>query len=177
MTARITYIDQDPERPLRLTHLNLKAGNIRNVRLPDKVYPSSFHIETAIFGTGRGVIDGKANFLAEPYPGINARVTLDKVPLDYFKTDYRPHQSLHPQRDCSPLPAKLEYAPHVKGAHLKRTDGRGDDNRLHPFPPHRGRRRRRAEKVGKAAREVRKSKMELRVDRVRLKRCSGRHGE
>src|SRR6266516_174260 len=83
--ATITYIDQDPKRPLRLSRLNLKTSNIRNVRLPDKVYPSSFHLETAIFETGRGVIDGKANFLAEPYPGINARVTLDKVPLDYFK--------------------------------------------------------------------------------------------
>ncbi len=103
--ATITYIDQDPKRPLRLSRLNLKTSNIRNVRLPDKVYPSSFHLETAIFETGRGVIDGKANFLAEPYPGINARVTLDKVPLDYFKPG-----------------------------------DRGDGNRLHPFPPHRGRR-------------------------------------
>src|ERR1039457_1009706 len=78
--AKITYIDEDPKKPLYLSRLNLKAENIRNVNLPDKVYPSSFHLETAIFETGRGVIDGKANFLAAPYPGITARLTLEKVP-------------------------------------------------------------------------------------------------
>ena len=35
--ASITYIDQDPKRPLVLSHLNLQAGNIRNIHLPDKV--------------------------------------------------------------------------------------------------------------------------------------------
>jgi len=82
--GEITYIDQDPKRPLRLSRVNLQAGNIRNVRLPDKVYPSSFHMETDIFGIGRGVVDGKANFLAEPYPGASAGFKMENVPLDYF---------------------------------------------------------------------------------------------
>jgi hypothetical protein len=167
----ITYIDKDPKRPLRLSHLNLKADNIRNVRLPDKVYPSSFHLETAIFGTGRGVIDGKANFLAEPYPGINARVTLDKVPLDYFKPIIG-RANLSIRNGLFSASGEAEYAPHVKRAHLKELviEGMAIDY-LHS-PRTAAAETRRAEKVGKAAREVSKSKMELRVDQVRLKRCT-----
>ena len=114
----ITYIDQDPKRPLQLSHFNLAASNIRNVRLPDKVYPSSFHLETAIFGTGRGVIDGKANFLAQPYPGINARMTLDKVPLDYFKPIIA-RTNLSIRNGLFSASGEAEYAPRVKRAHLK----------------------------------------------------------
>ncbi|PWB65762.1 MAG: hypothetical protein C3F14_05035, partial [Deltaproteobacteria bacterium] len=80
--GNLTYIDQDPDKPLRLTRMNLKANNIRNVRLPENVYPSSFRMETAIFGTGRGIVEGNANFLAEPYLGINARLKLENVPLE-----------------------------------------------------------------------------------------------
>ena len=116
--ATITYIDQDPEKPLRLSRLNLKAGNIRNVRLPDKVYPSSFHLETAILGTGRGVIDGKANFLGEPYPGINARIKLEKVPLDYFKSIIA-RTNLSIRNGLFSASGEAEYAPRVKRAHLK----------------------------------------------------------
>ena len=83
--AKLTYIDQDPKRPLVLSKLNLRANNIRNIRLPDKVYPSSFRLDTVIFGAGKGSIDGKANFLAEPIPGVKAAIKLNNVPLDYFK--------------------------------------------------------------------------------------------
>ena len=167
----ITYIDKDPKRPLRLSHLNLKAGNIRNVRLPDKVYPSSFHLETAIFGTGRGVIDGKANFLAEPYPGINGRVTLDKIPLDYFKPIIA-RTNLSIRNGLFSASGEAEYAPHVKRAHLKELAIEGMTIDYIHSPRTAAAEARRAEKVGKAARKVSKSEMELRVDRVRLKRCT-----
>ncbi len=169
--ATITYIDKDPERPLKLSHLNLKAANIRNVRLPDKVYPSSFHLETAIFGSGRGVIDGKANFLAEPYPGINASVKLDKVPLDYFKPIIS-RANLSIRNGLFSASGEAEYAPHVKRAHLKELAIEGMTIDYIHSPRTAAAEARRAEQVGKAAREVSKSEMELRVDQVRLKRCT-----
>src|SRR5664279_5697691 len=58
--ASITYIDQDPKQPLVLSHLNLQATNVRNIHRPDQVYPSSFHLDTAIFGSGHGTFDGAA---------------------------------------------------------------------------------------------------------------------
>ncbi|MBC8018762.1 MAG: DUF748 domain-containing protein, partial [Verrucomicrobia bacterium] len=122
--ANITYIDQDPKRPLVLSHLNLQATNIRNINLPDKVYPSSFHLDTAIFDTGHGSIDGEANFLAEPHPGIKGRLKLEKVPVDYFNTvSARSNLSIH--GGVLQASGEAEYAPQVKIAHLKNLEIQG----------------------------------------------------
>ncbi len=116
--ANITYIDQDPKRPLILSHLNLQATNIRNIHQPDHVYPSSFHLETAFFGSGHGSIDGNANFLAKPYPGIKARFNLEKIPIDYFKPVIaRANLSIH--NGMLKATGDVEYAPKVKIAHME----------------------------------------------------------
>jgi len=116
--ASIAYIDQDPKRPLVLSHLNLQASNIRNISLPDKVYPSSFHLETVIFNSGHGTIDGKANFLSEPLPAIKAAMQLDKIPIDYFKPMFA-RSSFSVSGGVLSASGDVEYAPKVKIAHLK----------------------------------------------------------
>ena len=116
--ASITYIDQDPKKPLVLSHLNLQAHNIRNIQLPDKVYPSSFHLDTAIFGTGRGSIDGEANFLAQPYPGVKGRLVLKKVPIEHLSTvTARSNLSIH--GGMLQASGNAEYSPTVKNIHLE----------------------------------------------------------
>ena len=116
--ASVTYIDEDPQTPLVLSGLNLQAGNIRNIHLPDKVYPSTFHIDTAIFGSGRGTVDGRANFLGEPMPGIKARIKLEKIPVGYFKPVIaRANLSIH--GGLLGASGDVEYAPNVKVAHLE----------------------------------------------------------
>ncbi len=116
--ASITYIDQDPKKPLVLSHLNLQATNIRNLHLPDKVYPSSFHLDTAIFGTGHGSIDGAANFLAEPYPGVKGRLVLEKVPVEYLSTvTSRSNLTIH--GGVLQASGNAEYSPTVKNVHLE----------------------------------------------------------
>lgn len=169
--ATITYIDEDPKKPLHLSRLNLKADNIRNVRLPDKVYPSSFHLETAIFGTGRGVIDGKANFLAEPYPGINARLTLEKVPLDNFKPLVA-RTNLSLRNGLLSASGEIEYAPKIKKAHLEELSIQGMEIEYLHSARTAAAEKRRAEMVVKVARVVGKSEMEFRIDQVRLTRCT-----
>ncbi len=122
--ASITYIDQDPKQPLVLNHLNLQATNIRNIRLPDKVYPSTFHLDTTIFGTGHGTVDGAANFLAEPYPGIKSRIKLEKVPIDHISTlAARSNLSIH--GGVLRASGEVEYAPKVKIAHLENLEIQG----------------------------------------------------
>jgi len=124
--ASVTYIGKDPKRPLVLSRLNLQATNIRNINLPDKVYPSSFHVDTAIFDTGSGSIDGNANFLAEPYPGIKGRIKLEKVPLDYFNTLMaNSNFSLH--GGVLGASGNAEYAPKIKIAHLEKMEIQGMD--------------------------------------------------
>lgn len=116
--ANVTYIDQDPKRPLILSHLNLQASNIRNIHQPKQIYPSTFHLDTAVFDTGRGTVDGDANFLAMPYPGIKARIKLEKISMDYFKSMVA-RSNLSIQGGLLQASGDVEYAPTVKTAHLK----------------------------------------------------------
>ena len=116
--ASITYSDKDPKRPLILSHLNLHATNIRNIHSPDQVYPSTFHLDTAIFDTGRGSIDGAANFLAEPFPGIKGRLVLEKVPIDYFNSIIA-RSNINLQGGVLRASGDAEYSPKVRVAHLK----------------------------------------------------------
>jgi hypothetical protein len=170
--GNITYIDQDPKRPLALSHLNLQATNIRNVRLPDQVYPSSFHLDTAIFDTGHGSIDGDANFLAEPYPGIKGRLKLEKVPIDYFNTmAARSNLSIH--GGVLRAAGDAEYAPTVKSAHLEYLTIQGMTLDYIHSQRTAGAEKKRAAAVGKAARELtNKPGILIRADQLSLTGCT-----
>lgn len=169
--GEIVYIDDDPRRPLHLSRLRLTASNIRNVHAADKVYPSSFHLETAIFGTGRGVVDGSANFLAAPHPGINARFALDKVPLDYFKPVIA-RANLAVRNGVLQASGRVEYAPATKIAQVDDLTIQGMEIDYRHTPRTAVAEKRRAAAVGKAARELGKSRMLLRLDRLRLAGCT-----
>ena len=80
--ADVTYVDQDASKPLHLTHLNILAGNIRNIRSPNEAYPSDLTADGNIFGSGRIEMQGHANFLAEPHAGIKADLALQHVALE-----------------------------------------------------------------------------------------------
>jgi uncharacterized protein involved in outer membrane biogenesis len=62
----VTYVDEGPFPPLQVKHLNFRAGNIRNVWSPEHVYPSDLYLEGQVFDSGWLLLDGQANFLAEP---------------------------------------------------------------------------------------------------------------
>ena len=83
--ADITYIDQGSYPPLRISKLDLTAGNIRNIRSPEEAYPSDIHLSGVVFGTGKVRLDGKANFLAKPHVTVKADIVLERVKLDYLK--------------------------------------------------------------------------------------------
>ncbi|MEP6933095.1 MAG: DUF748 domain-containing protein [Nitrospirota bacterium] len=80
--ADVTYVDQDASKPLHVTHLNLLAENIRNIRSPKDAYPSDLTLDGNIFDSGRVQMQGHANFLAEPYAGISADVAIQHVALE-----------------------------------------------------------------------------------------------
>jgi hypothetical protein len=62
----VTYVDEGPFPPLHVKQLNFRAANIRNVWSPEHVYPSDLHLEGQVFDSGRLLLDGHANFLADP---------------------------------------------------------------------------------------------------------------
>ena len=83
--ASVTYIDADPQKPLVLTHLDARATNIRNIHSRKRTYPSPFEARAVVFGKGRAELDGHADFLAEPYAGVQGRFRLVSIPLDAFE--------------------------------------------------------------------------------------------
>jgi uncharacterized protein involved in outer membrane biogenesis len=83
--AELTYVDQGPFRPLEFRNINFTAQNIRNVRSQEGEYPSPVHLEGNVFKNGKIVIDGNADFLAEPHVAIKAAIGAEQIELDYFR--------------------------------------------------------------------------------------------
>ena len=83
--ADITYIDNGPFRPLRITKLNFLAENIRNVESEKGTYPSPVEMEAVVFAMGRLKLKGHADFLAEPHVAFKGDFQVEKVALDYFR--------------------------------------------------------------------------------------------
>lgn len=113
-----TYIDKDPDRPLKVSHLFFRANNIRNIRSKERVYPSPVHAEGIIFGTGRGELDGHANFLAQPHMGFNTLFSLEEVPLDYFRPMLQ-RANMSIRNGFLSSNGRIEYAPTIKVAHVE----------------------------------------------------------
>lgn len=171
--ANITYIDRDQKRPLSLTHFNLQATNIRNIHLPDQVYPSSFHLDTAIFGSGQGSIDGAANFLGEPFPGIKGRLKLEKVPIDYFNTVIARSTDITLQGGVLRASGEAEYSPTVKTAHLENLDINGMKLEYIHSKLTAGSEKKRAAAAGKTAMALtNKPGLLIRADQVNLTGCT-----
>jgi len=169
--ASITYVDLDPKRPLILSHLNLQADNIRNLRLPDKIYPSSFHLDTQIFGAGHGSVDGKANFLAEPVPSIKAGFTLDKIPIAYFKP-MAARSSFSINDGILGASGNVEYSPEIKKAHLTELAIQGMKIDYIHSARTTGAEKKRVAVAGKMAEKLsNKPGMLLSVDQLNLTRC------
>lgn len=120
----LTYIDDDPARPLHLSRLNLTAGNIRNIRSADHAYPSEIHLDGTIFDTGRVRLDGHANFLAQPHAGIDAEASLSQVDLGYFKSILA-RLNLWITAGVLSADGHVEYAPGTARVHLTKLTVRG----------------------------------------------------
>nr|WP_279342367.1 DUF748 domain-containing protein [Geotalea sp. SG265] len=163
----ITYVDKTG-KPLHLSRLNVTAGNIRNVRVKENVYPSTLHMDTAIFGTGRGQFDGNANFLSKPVPGIKGTFKLENIPLDYFKP-VAAHINLSVRNGVLSLKGNAEYSPSIAKVHVEDLLFRGlEMDYVHSAATAKAEKKR-AGKVGKAAGKVsNKPQIQLRIDRMRL---------
>jgi hypothetical protein len=116
--GKLEYIDEDPDRPLHLDRIFLEAENIRNVDSPERTYPSPFDFEGRVFETGRLVMKGNANFLAEPHVGAEAQLEVGEVALDYFRPILSRY-NFYIENGILSAAGKIEYAPEFKIAHLQ----------------------------------------------------------
>ena len=170
--GEVTYVDEDPNRPLHITHLQFTANNIRNIHSKDRTYPSPIHGEAVVFETGHAVVDGHADFLAEPFMGIHVLMNLTGIPLDYFRPIIA-RSNLDIRNGVLRLAGEVEYGPKVQFAHLQDLTIR--DMRLdyvHTAPTAAAEAARR-QAVGQAASKVTKKNSEtiLRVDHLALENC------
>ena len=147
------YVDKDPKRPLHMSRITLRAENIRNIRVPDRIYPSEVHAGGVIFGSGRFEIDGRANFLAEPFPGIRTFLVLDNVGLGHLEPVLSRY-NLDVKGGVLSAGGEMEYAPTIRVFHLRRVAVRDvEADYVHTAATAAAEKRRR-EKVKEAAEEV-----------------------
>jgi hypothetical protein len=161
----LMYVD-DSGPPMHLRRVTFRAGNIRNIRRRDHTYPSSLWLEAIVFDSGRLTLDGRADLLAEPHPGLRATMALERVVLDYIRP-IAARYNLTLNRGTVSMNGEIEYAPWFKMLHLRevRLDG------LHADFIHTARtagtERAVREKVGRAAEQTANvSGLLLRVDRA-----------
>ena len=122
----VTYVDEGPYKPLRLSRVFIEASNIRNIRSPENIYPSTIHLEATIFDQGRITLDGRANFLQEPHLGLKANVDVANMDLSYFAPiTSRGNISVH--KGTLSTKGALEYTPFITEVNLKNLDIWGVD--------------------------------------------------
>ncbi|MEA2603158.1 MAG: hypothetical protein QOF89_4150 [Acidobacteriota bacterium] len=112
----LVYLDTDPDHPLHVSHWNFTASNIRNIR-SQGTYPSPIHSDGVIFDTGRGVLDGHADFLAEPFPGVHALYRVSSVPLERLGA-LSAKENLSLKGGILSSHGELEYGPRHKEVHI-----------------------------------------------------------
>jgi hypothetical protein len=112
----LVYLDTDPDHPLHVSHWNFTASNIRNIR-SQGTYPSPIHSDGVIFDTGRGVVDGHADFLAEPFPGVHAVYRVSNVPLERLGA-LSAKENLSLKGGILASHGEFEYAPRHKEVHI-----------------------------------------------------------
>ena len=115
----ITYRENTTSKPLHISQLNVRAGNIRNVRSKPHEYPSEVHVDAVVFDRGRLQLDGQADFLAEPSMAMNADVNLQDIALADVLPLTAQHQ-VHVTQGILFTDGHVEYAPTVQEVRLKR---------------------------------------------------------
>lgn len=170
--GEVIYVDRGPFRPLRLSRVQLHADNIRNVRSPQHVYPSLIHLEAVVFDSGKVVLDGSANFLAEPHPGLRASLFLEGVALDYFKP-ITERYNVAVRGGVLSSSGDVEYAPTAKTFHLRAVSIRGVDIEYVHKPETAAAEKQTAEQIREAAKRVTNHPdVRLRVDDVNILRST-----
>jgi len=122
----VVYVDTDPQHPLHISHWNLNASNIRNIHSRERTYPSPIHSDGVIFDTGRGVLDGNADFLAEPFPGVHAVYKVSNVPLEQLRP-LSAKANLSLKGGILASHGEFEYGPRHKEVHIADVTVRGLD--------------------------------------------------
>ena len=113
-----TYRENAMSKPLHISDLNFRAGNIRNIRSRPQQYPSTVQIDAVIFDRGHFHLEGGADFLAEPTIAFNADLSVIDLALADLLPLTAQHQ-VHVSQGVLSAEGHLEYAPTVQQVRFK----------------------------------------------------------
>jgi len=82
----VVYVEAGAAKPLHLSQLNFVSDNIRSIEDPNTLYPSWFRASMTIFDRGKMALQGRANYLMKPFPGMETRYTVTDVPMAALTT-------------------------------------------------------------------------------------------
>lgn len=116
-SGEFVYVDEDPKRPLQLSRINLIAENIRNTRDAKVVYPSPVRADAVLFGKGRVAVEGHADFLSKPHPGVHVLYKLEQVPLERLDV-LSSRANLDIDGGILGSRGEVEYSPKHREAHI-----------------------------------------------------------
>ncbi|MFN2385323.1 MAG: DUF748 domain-containing protein [Thermoanaerobaculia bacterium] len=122
--GEVTYIDEDPRRPIRASRIDFTASNIRNIHARERHYPSPVRLEGVLFDKGYGLFEGHADFLAEPHPGFHTVFSLRDVPLDPLRLPLS-RANLIVRGGVLSTSGRIEYASTIKVADVRDLTIRG----------------------------------------------------
>jgi hypothetical protein len=162
----LVYIDTDPGHPLHISRWSFRASNIRNIQSGDRVYPSPIHSDGVIFETGRGVLDGNADFLAEPYPAVQAQYRVEAVPLRRLRPIVR-RENLTISGGTLFSHGDFEYGPRHRDVHLADVTVRKLLLDYHHTPGLSDTEKKAEKKVAAAAKDAQPS-VPVRIDRIAI---------
>jgi hypothetical protein len=123
-----TYVESVRARPLRVTKIQVAARDIRNVRSAEGEYPSPLRFDAVVFDRGQVQVNGKADFLLEPYAGVKGHVEIRDMPLDYF-APVAARANVTVKRGTLTGRGDVEYSPKIATVWLEqlRVDGLAAD--------------------------------------------------
>jgi hypothetical protein len=122
--GEVMYVDPGPFEPLRVTNIQARAANIRNVHSRDRDYPSELEASAVVFESGKLRLGGHADFLKEPFLGVKGEVALEQIPLDYFRPVTNRY-NLSVKGGVLSADGLVEYAPTIKVVDLRNAEVRG----------------------------------------------------
>lgn len=166
--GELTYVDENQGKPLTLSRVQARAENIRNIVSKDRVYPSTLRVDAVVFDRGTLVIDGDADFLAEPYLGVLAEVRLDQIDLEYFRPVLARY-GVDVRRGVLAAKGNVEYAPKIKAVALEEASVRGVELDYASTPATAGQGKQAAHATVKAAEQVsNQPEMQFRIGQLRV---------
>jgi len=108
----VVYIDSEHSKPLHVTNARFVTDNIRNISEPKNLYPSTFSGSMDVFGAGRLRVNGRANYLMKPHPGLTADYAVQNVPLNEI-TPASQHVNVIVRGGLLTSEGSVEYSPKV----------------------------------------------------------------